>query len=183
MLNKIISALLFVILLPIFLVVSLIILIDDGLPIFFTQKRVGINKSIFYIIKFRTMKKNTEDIATHLVKNHKSQILKSGNFLRKYSIDEIPQIINIFLGHINFVGPRPALFNQYDLIKLREKYNIHSVKPGITGWAQVNGRDSLSINKKVEHDYYYFKNKSILLNFKIVYRTIVKVILAKNIKD
>ncbi len=183
MLNKIIAFILFVILLPIFFLVSLIILIDDGFPVFFTQKRVGINKSIFYIIKFRTMKKDTEDIATHLIDNHKSKILKSGNFLRKYSIDEIPQIINILLGDINFIGPRPALFNQYDLIELREKHNIHSIKPGITGWAQVNGRDSLSINEKLKYDKYYIKNKGIILNFKILYKTIVKVILAKDIRD
>ena len=178
-----ISLVLFFILLPIFIIAGLIIFIDDGFPIFFKQKRIGINKSIFYIIKFRTMKKNTGDIATHLVDNHKSKILKSGFFLRKYSVDEIPQLINIFLGHINFIGPRPALFNQYDLIDLREKYHIHQVKPGITGWAQVNGRDSLTINKKVEYDNYYIQNRGIALNLKIVYKTIIKVILAKDIKE
>ena len=178
-----ISLVLFFILLPIFIIAGLIIFIDDGFPIFFKQKRIGINKSIFYIIKFRTMKKNTGDIATHLVDNPKSKILKSGFFLRKYSVDEIPQLINIFLGHINFIGPRPALFNQYDLIDLREKYHIHQVKPGITGWAQVNGRDSLTINKKVEYDNYYIQNRGIALNLKIVYKTIIKVILAKDIKD
>ena len=183
MLNKIISLILLFILLPIFIIAGLIILIDDGFPIFFKQKRIGINKSIFYIIKFRTMKKNTEDVATHLVDNHKSKILKSGSFLRKYSIDELPQLINIFLGNINFIGPRPALYNQYDLIDLREKYNIHRVKPGITGWAQVNGRDSLSIIKKVEYDDYYIQNKDVALNLKIVYKTIIKVILAKDIKE
>lgn len=183
MLNKMISLVLFFILLPIFIIAGLIIFIDDGFPIFFKQKRIGINKSIFYIIKFRTMKKNTGDIATHLVDNPKSKILKSGFFLRKYSVDEIPQLINIFLGHINFIGPRPALFNQYDLIDLREKYHIHQVKPGITGWAQVNGRDSLTINKKVEYDNYYIQNRGIALNLKIVYKTIIKVILAKDIKD
>lgn len=182
MLNKIIAFILLLVLLPIFFLVSLIILIDDGFPVFFTQKRIGINKIIFYIIKFRTMKKDTEDVATHLIDNHKSKILKSGNILRKYSIDEIPQIINILLGHLNFIGPRPALFNQYDLIELREKHNIHSVKPGITGWAQVNGRDSLSINEKLKYDKYYIENKGIMMNFKILYKTIFKVILAKDIR-
>jgi len=183
MINKFLALILFLILSPLLLIGSLIILINDGFPIFFLQKRVGKNNKYFTIFKFRTMKKNTKDVATHLAENFESNILYSGHFLRKYSIDEIPQLINIIKGDMNFIGPRPALFNQYDLIELREKHNIHSVKPGITGWAQVNGRDSLSIIKKIEHDTYYIQNKGILLNFKIVYRTIIKVILAKDIKE
>ena len=112
-------------------------------------------------------------------KNYK--ILRSGNFLRKYSLDELPQIINVIFGDINFIGPRPALFNQQDLIELRERYNIHSIKPGITGWAQVNGRDSLSIKEKVRYDDYYVKNKSFILDIKILYKTIFKVFFAKDI--
>ncbi len=181
MLNKIISLFMMIILMPIFLVISLIIVIDDGFPIFFMQKRIGKNKKLFDIIKFRTMKNNTKDIPTHLVKNYDNKILRSGIFLRKYSLDELPQIINVIFGDINFIGPRPALFNQQDLIELREKYNIHSIKPGITGWAQVNGRDSLSIKEKVKYDDYYIKNKSFILDIKILYKTIFKVFFAKDI--
>ncbi len=176
-----ISLFMMIILMPIFLVISLIIVIDDGFPIFFMQKRIGKNKKLFDIIKFRTMKNNTKDIPTHLVKNYDNKILRSGIFLRKYSLDELPQIINVIFGDINFIGPRPALFNQQDLIELREKYNIHSIKPGITGWAQVNGRDSLSIKEKVKYDDYYIKNKSFILDIKILYKTIFKVFFAKDI--
>lgn len=182
MINKFLALTLFLILSPLFLIASLIILINDGFPIFFLQKRVGKNNKYFTIFKFRTMKKNTKDVATHLAENFENNILYSGHFLRKYSIDEIPQLINIIKGDMNLIGPRPALFNQYDLIELREKHNIHSVKPGITGWAQVNGRDSLSIIKKIEYDSYYIQNRGIVLYFRIVYRTIIKVILAKDIK-
>mgnify|MGYP001282710341 FL=1 len=181
MLNKIISLVMMIILIPIFLVIGFIIVIDDGFPIFFMQKRIGKNKKLFDIIKFRTMRNNTKDIATHLVKNYDNKILRSGIFLRKYSLDEFPQIINVIFGDINFIGPRPALFNQHDLIELREKYNIHSIKPGITGWAQVNGRDSLSIKEKVRYDDYYVKNKSFTLDTKILYKTIFKVFFAKDI--
>ena len=166
---------------PIFFIIGLIIVTDDGFPIFFLQKRIGKNKKLFHIIKFRTMNNNTKDIATHLVKNYDNKILRSGSFLRKYSLDELPQIINVIFGDINFIGPRPALFNQQDLIELRERYNIHSIKPGITGWAQVNGRDSLSIKEKVRYDDYYVKNKSFILDIKILYKTIFKVFFAKDI--
>ena len=122
MLNRIIALVMLIFLSPILLIVSIIILLNDGFPIFFMQKRVGIKNEHFYIIKFRTMKKDTKDIATHLVKNFENNILSSGHFLRKYSIDELPQLINILMGQMNFIGPRPALHNQYDLIKLRNKY-------------------------------------------------------------
>ncbi len=183
MLSKFISFLIFLFLIPFFLIVAIVIFLDDGLPIFFKQKRVGKNKVLFNIFKFRTMKKDTADIATHLIKNHNNQILKSGHFLRKYSIDELPQLFNILLGHINFIGPRPALFNQYDLIDMRDKYGINEIKPGITGWAQVNGRDSLSLKDKVMLDKYYIENKNLVLNIKIIYKTIFKVISAKDIKN
>jgi len=182
-LNKITSLILIVVLLPILILVSIFIIVDDGFPIFFKQKRVGKDKTIFNIIKFRTMKKNTKDLATHLMKNQNKKILRSGNFLRKYSIDELPQLINIFLGDINFIGPRPALFNQEDLIELRDKYNINHLKPGITGWAQINGRDSLSIEEKTKYDYYYLKNRNFRLNIIILYKTCIKVLLAKDILD
>jgi len=183
MLSKFISFLIFLLLIPLFLVVAIAIFLDDGLPIFFKQKRVGKNKVLFNIFKFRTMKEDTEDIATHLIKDQNNQILKSGHWLRKYSIDELPQLFNILLGHINFIGPRPALFNQYDLVKMRDKYGINEIKPGITGWAQVNGRDSLSLQDKVMLDKYYIENKNVFLNIKIIYKTIFKVISAKDIKN
>jgi len=183
MLSKFISLLIFLLLIPLFLVVAIVIFLDDGLPIFFKQKRVGKNKVFFNIFKFRTMKKDTADIATHLIKNQNDQILKSGHFLRKYSIDELPQLFNILLGHINFIGPRPALFNQYDLVEMRDKYGINEIKPGITGWAQVNGRDSLSLQDKVMLDKYYIENNNVFLNIKIIYKTIFKVISAKDIKN
>jgi len=183
MISKFISLFISFLLIPIFLIVVIVIFLDDGSPIFFTQDRVGKNKELFKIFKFRTMKKDTADIATHLIKNHNNQILKSGHFLRKYSIDELPQLLNIILGHINFIGPRPALFNQYDLISMRDKYGINEIKPGITGWAQVNGRDSLSLKDKVILDKYYLENKSFYLNIKIIYKSIFKVILAKDIKN
>tara|TARA_B100001175_G_C19472770_1_gene622651 strand:- start:319 stop:870 length:552 start_codon:yes stop_codon:yes gene_type:complete len=183
MLSKFISFFIFLLLIPIFLIVSILIFLDDGFPIFFRQKRVGKNKILFNIFKFRTMKKDTADIATHLIKNHNNQILNSGHFLRKYSIDELPQLLNILLGHVNFIGPRPALYNQYDLIDMRDKYDINEIKPGITGWAQVNGRDSLSLKDKVMLDKYYKENKNLILNIKIIYKTIFKVISAEDIKN
>ena len=176
MLNRIIALAILLFLSPILLIVSIIILFDDGFPIFFTQKRVGRKNEYFHIIKFRTMKNDTKDIATHLVKNFENNILSSGHFLRKYSIDELPQLINILMGQMNFIGPRPALHNQYDLIKLRNKYNIFKLKPGVTGWAQVNGRDEISIEKKVKLDYYYLENKNFIINIKILFMTLVKVI-------
>ena len=168
MLSKFISFLIFLFLIPFFLIVAIVIFLDDGLPIFFKQKRVGKNKVLFNIFKFRTMKKDTADIATHLIKNHNNQILKSGHFLRKYSIDELPQLFNILLGHINFIGPRPALFNQYDLISQRNEKGINILKPGITGWAQVNGRDELSINDKVKFDEEYLERTSFSFDMYII---------------
>jgi O-antigen biosynthesis protein WbqP len=181
MISRIISLLLLIILIPFFIVIYSIILIDDGFPVFFRQKRVGKNNKNFEIIKFRTMKKDTKDVATHLVSSFENNILFSGNFLRKYSIDELPQLINIINGQMNFIGPRPALHNQHDLVNLRNNYNISILKPGVTGWAQVNGRDDISLEKKVKLDYYYLKNRSLILNFKILLMTLIKVIFKEGI--
>lgn len=131
--------------------------------------------------KFRTMKVNAPNVATHLLKNPDKYIYKFGFFLRKTSLDELPQIYSLLLGQMSFVGPRPALFNQKNLIKKRTKLGIHKILPGITGWAQINGRDSLSINDKVKFDFYYLKNKSIYLNIKIIIKTIFSIFLYKNI--
>jgi len=150
-------------------------MLDDGLPIFFKQKRVGLNNAHFWIYKFRTMKKDAPDIATHLVKDGTSLYTSIGPFLRKFSFDELPQLINILKGDMIFIGPRPALYNQDDLIALRTQAGVHSLMPGVTGLAQVNGRDELSIPDKVKMDEYYLKNKSLWLNIKILFKTVIKV--------
>jgi len=179
--TKIISILLFISLSPIFALVALAIIIDDGFPVFFRQRRIGINNDEFWIYKFRTMKKDTPDIATHLVKEARDYNTVIGPILRKLSIDELPQLINIVKGEMVFVGPRPALYNQDNLIKLRTEKNIHNLKPGVTGWAQVNGRDELSIPEKVKLDEYYLQNKSFWLNIKILFMTAFQIIFPKGV--
>tara|TARA_B100001250_G_scaffold409091_1_gene432721 strand:- start:4492 stop:5001 length:510 start_codon:yes stop_codon:yes gene_type:complete len=166
---------------PILLLLAIIILLDDGYPFLFTQERVGINQSRFKIYKFRTMKKDMGDIPSHLLKNGNSYVIRSGNFLRKFSLDELPQLFNIIFGDMTLIGPRPALYNQDDLINLRKELGVNKLKPGITGWAQVNGRDELSIQEKVDLDYYYLKKKGLMMDIKIIFMTINKVLFAKNI--
>jgi O-antigen biosynthesis protein WbqP len=179
--TKLFSLLLLICLSPIFVFVALAIIIDDGFPIIFLQRRIGINNDEFWIYKFRTMKKETPDIPTHLVKEAQDYNTVIGPILRKSSIDELPQLINIIKGEMVFVGPRPALHNQGDLIKLRTEKNIHKLKSGVTGWAQVNGRDDLSIPEKVKLDEYYLQNKSFLLNIKILFMTVVQVLFPKGL--
>ena len=181
MIIRLMILLITLLLMPLFLLLGFIIVLDDGYPFLFTQNRIGINQSRFKIYKFRTMKKDMGDIPTHLVSDRSSYIIRSGYFMRKFSLDELPQLFNIIFGDMTLIGPRPALYNQDDLINLREELNINSLKPGITGWAQVNGRDELSIKEKVELDCYYLKNKSFLLDIKIVLMTVKKVLFAKNI--
>ncbi len=173
---RLLSLLLLLILSPFFVLIGLIILIDSGHPIFFKQKRIGKNNVHFFIYKFRTMKNNIGDIPTHLLENSDSFYTYIGPFLRKMSLDEIPQLINIFLGDMKFIGPRPALHNQVDLIELRTQAGVHELMPGVTGWAQVNGRDELCIPKKVQMDKYYLKNKSLWLDLKILFLTFTKVL-------
>ena len=163
------------------MIVVLAIILDDGFPIFFGQKRIGINNDEFWIYKFRTMKKKTPDIPTHLVKEAQNYNTVIGPILRKLSIDELPQLINILKGEMVFVGPRPALHNQDDLKKLRTEKGIHKLKPGVTGWAQVNGRDELKIPEKVILDEYYLENKSFWLNIKILFMTGVQVLFPKGV--
>ena len=176
MLSKISSVVLLICVSPIFLIIAIAIIVDDGFPILFRQKRVGQNNSQFWIYKFRTMKKSTSDIATHLVEDATLLYTPIGPFLRKFSFDELPQLINILKGEMRFIGPRPALYNQDDLIALRTQAGVHSLMPGVTGWAQVNGRDELSIPDKVKMDEYYLKNKSLWLNIKILFMTVFKVL-------
>jgi len=181
MINRFIAILLLIILSPIFLITALIILVNSGFPVFYRQKRVGINNTHFLIYKFRTMQKDLPDIPTHKVKNPQLLYTKTGSVLRKLSLDEFPQLLNIIKGDMVFVGPRPALHNQDDLIKLRTDVNIHQLTPGITGWAQVNGRDELSIPDKVSYDRFYLNNKSQFLNIKIIILTVLKVLGMKNV--
>jgi O-antigen biosynthesis protein WbqP len=154
---------------------------EDGSPIFFKQKRVGLNSSYFYIYKFRSMKTNTPNLPTDQLTNPDLYILKIGKIIRKLSLDELPNLINIFSGDMVFVGPRPALFNQLELIEKRSQLGIDKIKPGITGWAQVNGRDELTDAQKVHYDYHYYRAYSILLDIKILWLTIFNVLKSKGI--
>jgi O-antigen biosynthesis protein WbqP len=138
-----------------FIIISLFIKLTSKGPILFWSERVGINNTIFKMPKFRTMKIGTPVVATDQLPNPINNLTPIGSFLRKSSLDELPQIWSIFLGHMSFVGPRPSLFNQYDLILLRTNKNIHNIIPGLTGWAQVNGRDNISIEKKLYYDEFY----------------------------
>ena len=167
--------LLLVFLIPI-LIVALMVKITSKGPALYTSDRVGIHNSIFKMYKFRTMKIDTPQVATHLMRNPNQYLTPIGNFLRKTSLDELPQLFNILKGDMSFVGPRPALFNQDDLVSLRTEKGIDSLVPGLTGWAQINGRDELPIPIKVGFDEYYYKNKSFLLDLKILFLTFVKVI-------
>jgi O-antigen biosynthesis protein WbqP len=151
------------------------------MPIFFTQKRVGENCSFFFIYKFRSMKKNTPNVATHLLTDPEQYLLKIGNIIRKSSLDELPNLINIIRGDMVFVGPRPALYNQDDLMVLRVAAGVDKLKPGITGWAQINGRDEISIEKKVQLEQEYLYKKSFLLEVEIIIKTFTNVLFSKGV--
>lgn len=160
-----------------FLIIIIAIKIDDPGPAFFTQKRVGINKTYFKLHKFRSMKMDTpHDMPTHLLENPDEYITKVGKFIRKFSLDELPQIWDIFVGKISIIGPRPALWNQYDLIEERDKYGANNVKPGLTGWAQINGRDELEIDVKARMDGEYVENISFWFDLKCFFGTITSVL-------
>ena len=165
------------ILLPIFLIIAVIIKRDSKGPVFFRQKRVGKNKKYFYILKFRTMRIDTpNNIPTHLLKDPETFITKSGKFLRKTSLDELPQIINILKGEMSIIGPRPALWNQYDLIGERDKYGVNNIVPGLTGWAQIHGRDELPIEVKAKLDGEYVKKMGFWMDIKCFFGTIISVL-------
>jgi len=151
-------------------------------PILFWSKRVGFDNEIFAMPKFRTMRIDTPDVATHLLEDPDTYLISVGSFLRKYSLDEFPQVWSVLTGDMSLVGPRPALYNQYDLIELRTRRGIHQLVPGITGWAQVNGRDSISIAAKVEYDEYYLKNRSFFFDLKILWMTFLKVLSSEGVK-
>ena len=181
MINRLFAFLLIIMLSPIFLIVALAILVEDGFTVFFTQKRVGINYTFFYIYKFRSMKKNTPNVATHLLTNPDKYLLKIGKFIRKTSLDELPNLINIIKGEMVFVGPRPALYNQDDLMTLRIATGVDKLKPGITGWAQINGRDDISIEKKVELEQEYMYKRSTLFDIEIMIKTFTNVLFSNGV--
>ena len=160
----------------VYLILAIAIKIDDPGSVFFRQKRVGLHKTHFEIMKFRTMKMETpKDMPTHLLKNPEQYITRVGGFLRKYSLDELPQILQIFTGKMSIVGPRPALWNQFDLMEERDKYGANDVRPGLTGWAQINGRDELPIDVKARLDGEYVEKMGFLFDMKCMIGTVLPV--------
>jgi O-antigen biosynthesis protein WbqP len=181
MLNRISAFILIILFSPIFIFVAIAIILEDGFPILFTQKRVGINYTFFKIYKFRSMKKGTPNVATHLLGNPDQYLLKIGKFIRKTSLDELPNLINIIKGEMVFVGPRPALYNQDDLMTFRVANGVSKLKPGITGWAQINGRDEISIAQKVQLEQEYLNKKSFLFDLEIIIKTFTNVFFSKGV--
>ena len=184
------SLVLTIILSPILLIIAIIVKLDSAGPVLFKQKRIGIHCTEFELYKYRSMRTDTpSDMPTHLFRDAESFITASGRFLRKSSLDELPQLLNILKGEMSFIGPRPALWNQYDLIQARKDQkskvgvDANSLKPGITGWAQVNGRDELPIDVKADFDGYYAKNISFLLDMKILIMTIFSVLTSKGVSE
>lgn len=171
MLERILALLMLIILIPVLIVIIILIIVDDGLPLIFAQKRVGVNNTFFKMYKFRTMKKATPNVATDLLKNPNQYLLSTGVLLRKLSLDELPNLWNILKGDMVFVGPRPALHNQDNLIHLRITAGVDSLKPGLTGWAQINGRDKISLEEKVSLDKIYLEKKSFMFDIKILIMT------------
>lgn len=171
------SGLAIIILSPLLLILCIAIKLDSPGPIFFTQKRVGIHKTYFQIYKFRTMRTDTpKDMPTHMLANPEQYITKTGRFLRKTSLDELPQIFNIFKGDMSIVGPRPALWNQDDLVAERDKYGANDVTPGLTGWAQINGRDELEIPVKAKLDSEYVKKYGFTMDVRCFFGTFLSVL-------
>jgi O-antigen biosynthesis protein WbqP len=184
MIDFVLSLMGLIVLSPIILLLVISIKLDSKGPVLFKQRRVGRNKKEFSIFKFRTMKIETpKDTPTHMLENPESYITRVGKFLRKSSLDELPQIINILKGEMSIVGPRPALWNQYDLIAERDKYNANDIYPGLTGWAQINGRDELPIVIKSKLDGEYVQNISFLFDLKVFFKTIYSVLKSDGVKE
>lgn len=176
-LDFLLSSLALVVLWPIFILLVIAIKLDDPGPVFFRQKRVGLHKEYFYILKFRTMNMCApHDTPTHLLKNPDQYITRVGRVLRKTSLDELPQILQIWTGKMSIIGPRPALWNQFDLIALRDQYGANNVRPGLSGWAQVNGRDELPVEVKAQYDGEYVQRISFLFDCRCFFETIIKVL-------
>ncbi|CEP47870.1 glycosyl transferase [[Clostridium] sordellii] len=174
-LQRMVALIALIVLSPLFLIIAIFIKLESKGPVFFKQERVGKDNVNFMIYKFRSMRTDTPDVATHLLDDPEIFITKVGKFLRKTSLDELPQFINIIKGEMLFVGPRPALYNQYNLNELRTEQGVHKLLPGVTGWAQVNGRDELEIPEKVEFDRQYLEYRSVILDIRIVIMTGIKV--------
>ena len=173
----VLSAVGLIVLSPIYLLLVIAIKLDSRGPVLFKQKRVGIHKTHFKILKFRTMRIDApKDVPTHLMKNPEQWITRVGRFLRKTSLDELPQIWNVFVGNMSIVGPRPALWNQYDLIAERDKYGANDVPVGLTGWAQINGRDELEIEVKAKLDGEYVQKMGLIMDLRCLFGTIVSVL-------
>ena len=184
LIDLLLSACAIVVLSPVYLLICIAIVADDPGPVFFRQKRVGIHKTHFLILKFRTMKVSTpKDVPTHLLENPEQYITRVGKFLRKTSLDELPQIFQIFTGKMAIIGPRPALWNQFDLIAERDKYGANDVRPGLTGWAQINGRDELPIDVKARFDGEYVQNLSFAFDCKCFLGTIRSVLKSEGVVE
>ena len=171
---------------PLFAAITLAIKLEDGwkAPVFFSQKRVGLQKSHFMLYKYRSMKLDTpHDVPTHLLENPEQYITKVGKFLRRSSLDELPQLLNILKGEISVCGPRPALWNQFDLIEERDKYHVHDIKPGLTGWAQINGRDELEIPVKAKLDGYYRSHIGLKMDMKCFFGTFKSVMKSEGVVE
>lgn len=182
-LDFLISLFALIVLSPLFLIVSVGVLISDGSPVFFRQKRVGKNNELFEIYKFRTMKRGTENVASNDLSDADVKITRFGKILRATSIDELPQLLNILNGSMSLIGPRPLIPEETRIRELREKYNVYSVRPGITGWAQVNGRDNVSAEKKALLDKEYVEKQSLMLDIKIFFMTIHQVLCRKDVNE
>jgi O-antigen biosynthesis protein WbqP len=175
------GALLVLLALPMLIIALAVKLTSQG-PILHWSKRIGKHNKIFLMPKFRSMKVTTPQLATHLLTNSENYLTPIGGLIRKTSLDEVPQLFSVLSGDMSFVGPRPALFNQDDLVQLRTERGLSHLRPGITGWAQINGRDELPIPIKVEFDYFYFKNYSLWLDLKILGLTVFKVLRAEGVQ-
>ena len=182
-LDFLISLFALIILSPLFLIVSVGVVISDGSPVFFRQKRVGKNNELFEIYKFRTMKRGTENVASNDLSDADVKITRFGKILRATSIDELPQFLNILNGSMSLIGPRPLIPEETRIRELREKYNVYSVRPGITGWAQVNGRDNVSAEKKALLDKEYVEKQSLMFDIKIFFMTIHQVLCRKDVNE
>lgn len=173
-----------VVLLPLFLLIAFVIKLDSSGSILFRQKRIGKNKRTFNILKFRTMRTDTpKDMPTHMLGNSDAWITKIGKFLRKTSLDELPQMWNIFVGDMSIIGPRPALWNQFDLIEERDKYGVNEIRPGLTGWAQINGRDELPIEVKARFDGEYREKMNFLFDLRCFLGTLTAVSKCEGVKE
>lgn len=179
--NRIFACILFLILLPLILLLIIIIVVDDGFPFVFMQKRVGKNNSHFMLFKFRTMKKHAPSVPSNEFNETGKYILRTGHIMRKFSLDEILNLMNIIFGDLNFVGPRPALASQNDLLSLRKKYGIDNLKPGLTGLAQINGRDIISLEQKIFFEKDYLEKKTFLFDALILIKTIPYVLKTKDV--